>query len=232
VESREYDFNEALNRLENKNSQIRESLEAINHRQPQNKRDIILIPMLSRALELSESNSLLVRSGFAESANMILRGLLENLIQVQWISLSEENAEKFERAMENDILINIKSMLKNNHAEVRNTETGEVVTEKFLENEKLKKFEEIIKFGNLSRETGLEKLYAMLYGSISSRAHGIWTPALADENAEKRQEYLLVLTSATSSLAGCINNIVLQWTTFQNNLSVEQIHKLLGIPPA
>jgi len=174
--------NEHLLELRQMVDQLKARVDHAQYRNSDKQQDKIVLHLMNRAIQIGEA--CFVASDLATPVLVLLRVLCEDLLLLFWISRSEENAAGYAKASISDFAKIARVNLQGGRAKVVHRSTGEDKTEAFLP--KLKRLGAPRKrIETLARNSGLGKLYDILYRFASSEVHantfGVLSAADADE---------------------------------------------------
>lgn len=182
-----------------------------------------IIFCLERASDLAKGATTATTARLPESVYVLARGLFEVLIQIYWISLSIDNSEQFAQAFSNDLKRNAKGNLEKGYAGVYDDESKTDRTQEVLNTSDWKKIP-MLRFDKMATETGIEKLYTMIYGFLSMHSHGYTFGIAADLSDEEALDGAIAL--AASVLEG-INEIASRWIIARKQISSDEMYDIL-----
>jgi hypothetical protein len=155
---------------------IRQNVDALNARMSlpayftsTNKRDRVLFYFMGRAAEIGEAS---FRIADLQTPLFVLaRVLCEDFFTMYWVSLSEKNADEYQKAAISEMAKIIQKNLTNKRARIRHISSKKDVTAEFLPKLSLR----IIKkktIKEIAAASGLSKVYDIVYRYDSLEVHG------------------------------------------------------------
>jgi Family of unknown function (DUF5677) len=189
-------------------------------------REKALLFCYRRALDLAKGCLEISSKELPESLITLTRALIEALIWARFITLSEENAHNFINSPLNEMKRTMKKNLAAGYAHIFDRNSNEDKTKVIMESEEIKKIPHRLTIEKAARDSGLIRLYTMLYGFMSMSAHGI-TYGI-DIRKDVKTDLYASLCTAVGALE-CIEAITNEWITNRKHLSDEILSHLLGI---
>lgn len=200
------------------------NMTAFSERQFNGVRENTLIFCLSRATDTAKGCLLVAESQLAVSLGILTRGLLENLLWTYWVAQSNENAQTYQHLGTNELKRIVKKNLDKGYGTVIDKQTQQNRSQEFLQSPKMKSILRRKNIEDIAKETGLERLYTQMYGSMSMEVHGttfgVWKE---DEIGVK----IFALLAAANSFMECINLIVKTWIIEQKLVNATDIYRTL-----
>lgn len=178
---------------------------------------------LSRASDLAKGAIAATVARLPESVYVLARGLFEVFIQIYWISFSANNAEQFAQAYPNDLKRNAKGNLAKGYAAVYDHEAKVDRTQEILSDPDWQKIP-MLRFDKMASEADIEKLYTMIYGSLSMHSHG-YTFGIDDELSD--EEALDGAIALSASVLEGINEVASRWITARQQISSDEMYDIL-----
>lgn len=155
---------------------VKARVERFRFRKAENHQDEVLIHCLERAADLGEGCLLVGQGRLALALSVLVRTLTETLFLACWASLSVVNAQSCADASNAALARIARSSLEKGRARIRDTSSGQDQTATVLPHiQGLEK--PPLKVEQMARETGLAKVYDLLYRFESTAAHSLapWT---------------------------------------------------------
>lgn len=186
---------------------------------PENERDKVLLYFANRAIQIGEA---CFRINDLQTPLFILaRVLCEDLLLMFWASQSEKNAAEYSKKAQSEMARMVHKSLTNKRARLREKKTGKVVTAIFLP--LLAGFVSKRKhIGEIARESGLAKVYDIIYPFNSLEVHGN-TLGLSENNPAHT---VAVALSAINAFLRAILNVV---HAKENPLTAAEVLTLLNM---
>lgn len=188
-------------------------------------RDVQVRKILARSAELVRGASVLGKERNFTALGVLARTIVESLILLLWVEISEENALHQSNAGLAELKRVARVNLESGTLKIWNRETGEDATTEFLRSNTFKGRPKSRKIADLAKEAGVEHLYDAVYRfmSMSTHGHEIGT---ADQSSEA-----LVITDlqAIGALSTAIGHAGLRWLMHRQRTDNETLRKILGI---
>ncbi len=200
------------------------NIKNLSGRQFNGTREEAIIFCLKRAYDLAQGASMATMIGLPETVNILMRGLFEIFIQTYWITLSDENAQKFALATDNEMRRQLRAFLKKDLGTVSNKETGENKNKEVLN--EWASLPQNLSFQTMATEAGIGNLCQMMYGGMSRQAHG-YSFGLSEPPTPREQ--LDISISASVSWMQAINSIAVNWITGRTQISSSEMYSLLDM---
>jgi len=186
-------------------------------------RDVEVRKILGRSSELVRGAAALGRDQNIVTLNIVLRTLVENLIVMLWIEVSEENAERQSKAAQDEIKKLLRVNLAAGEMKATNEATGEDSTAEVLASGLLtgpasKNLDQA------AREAGVSSLYNVVYRplSLTVHAHGL------DMDDEEDGSPLEAALEAVASFGGVLEHAGRNWLTNRQRTENKTLRELLG----
>jgi hypothetical protein len=187
-------------------------------------RDDEVRQILGRTAELLRGVTALGRERNVITLTIVLRTILENLIVLLWVLVSEENAQQQSMAGLAELRRITRINLEKGNAKIFKKGTGADATAEFLASGSLK--------GNPSknldqcaREAGVSGLYDAIYRTLSMavHAHGFGPDDSSDEPEVEIELH------AAGALAKAIGHVGLRWLVHRQRTDNEALREVLGL---
>lgn len=180
---------------------------------------------LNRAIDIAEG-VITVSKGYLLTSSMILsRGLLEILFLVCWVLQSEENAQGLQVSIDSQFRTALKEILRKGYGKVSDKASGNDKTGEYLKSPEMVNIPKRLKYEQIAREVGLEKIYSVAYRYLSLEAH-FGTFELQDEIVPD-EESLMILEMMKSSL-DAIMVVCANWIVNGKSTPASDILGILG----
>ena len=189
-------------------------------------RENALIFCLQRAHDLAEGCNLLAETKLLTPVYALTQGLLESLIWVRWIALSNENAQAFVDTTANELKRIARKNLATGHAKVVDRVTHEDKTRELLQSAWAKGISPRLKIEDAAKAAGLERLYTQMYGPLSMQTHG--TAFGFELKTSVDEEMVSILAVANVSMES-INLVVKNWIVERKLTMVSDIYDVLRL---
>lgn len=159
---------EKIKELENLHSYIyKKSVKVIESRNPDSVQDQVLFICLFRIIKYFEAYLILVKKGYGEPGNCLLRSIFEGILWMRWSLISIENAAVYFNSGKTEINNMLKTLLKEN-----------LVLNSFNKDELLKNINSNklnVKFPTwkeMASDVGLINFFITVYPMLSAMSHG------------------------------------------------------------
>jgi hypothetical protein len=147
-------------------------LERLRYRTPEHPQEEVLLQFLTRATELGEGCLLLGHARLTVPLLVLMRVLTETLFSIYWASLSGSNAKMYADGELSDLARMARLNLEKGRMKVRDCSSGEDRTASVLPDiQQLEKPK--LKIEQIARDSGLGKVYDILYRFGSIEVHGL-----------------------------------------------------------
>ena len=152
------------------------------------------------------------------------RVLIEELIAVQWICASKENADSFHKRGLSEMHKYIAINLERRFARITRKSTNEDETKKFLGRFKYSKLSHPTT-ENRAKEVGLHGLYTVMYTMFSNHVHGsdILLSSMSEDPVAETQK----LASASYGLFLCVFQAVEHFLKTRSPITPSRIYSIL-----
>jgi hypothetical protein len=133
-------------------------------------RDDSIRHLLARSGELARAGAALCRINNPTALSLLERVVLEDLIRILWVTISDSNANKLQSGAVAALFRLVSVHVQSGREKIRSQKTGEDLSSRFLADKKnLPKPKSI---ETLAREAGVLDLYDIFYRSLSLDTHG------------------------------------------------------------
>jgi Family of unknown function (DUF5677) len=162
------DIEEKVRELEKLHSNIYlKSVKVIESRDSNNIQHQVLFVCLARIIKYFEAYLILVKKGYGEPSNCILRSIFEGILWMRWSLINNDNAIIYFNSGKTEINNMIKTLMKENL--VPDNYNGEAIQKKIAENKLDVKFPS---WKKMSQDVGLLNFYLTVYPMLSAMSHG------------------------------------------------------------
>jgi hypothetical protein len=188
-------------------------------------RDDQVRKILARSAELIRGVSALGRERNSVALGVLARTIIESLILLLWVEISEENALHQRNAGLAELKRVARVNLERGTLKVWNRKTGEDATADFLRSGRFKDLQKSRKIADLAKEAGVEHLYDVLYRfqSMSTHGHDIGK----DDNGI--EALVMIDLQAIGALSMAIGHTGLRWLMHRQRTGNETLRELLGL---
>lgn len=153
---------------------------------------------------------------------VLARVLCEDFFLVYWISLSDKNVAEYSRTVKSEMAKLIRANLSNKRARLRHVATGKDVTAEFLPKLGCHVFKKK-SIEAIARESGLGKVYDILYRYDSLELHGN-TFGLSERESD--MDGIAVAASAINAILRAILSVV---DNIGHPLTADEVLKVLNL---
>ena len=122
---------------------------------------------MARIIKYYEAYLILVKKGYGESSNCILRSIFEGILWMRWSLINIDNATIYFNSGKTEINNMIETLMKENL--VPDSYNGEAIQTKITENKLDVKFPS---WKKMARDVGLINFYLIVYPMLSAMSHG------------------------------------------------------------
>jgi hypothetical protein len=156
---------------------------------------------------------------------VIGRTMVESLILILWVCVSEENAIHQSQAGLAEFTRVARINLEQGKLKIRSRETGADETAEFLKSERFKKLAAPKKVIDQAAEAGVEDLYQVFYRFMSLATHG--HDLVGDE--EDPRAALIVDLQAIGAMCVAVGHVSVKWLLGRVRTDNEALRQVLGI---
>lgn len=188
-------------------------------------RDVEVRKIAARCGELVRGASALGAQGNAVALAVIGRTMVESLILILWVCVSEENAIHQSQAGLAEFTRVARINLEQGKLKIRSRETGADETADFLKDDRFKKLPAPKKVIDQAAEAGVEDLYQVFYRFMSLATHG--HDMLGGE--EDPEAGLIVDLQAIGAMCVAIGHVSMKWLLGRVRADNEALREVLGI---
>jgi hypothetical protein len=189
------------------------------------KRDIEVRRIVERCAELVRGASVLGLQRNSVALGVLGRSLVESLILLLWVEVSEENAMHQSQAGITELTRVAKINLERGSLKIKNRETGADTTAEFLKSEQFKKLPAPKKVISQAKEAGVEDLYEIFYRFMSMATHGHNTCV----DPEDLEAGLIVDLQSIGAMCMGIGHAGLRWLLGRERTDNESLRQVLGL---
>ena len=188
------------------------------------KRDVAVRRILGRSAELMRGAASLGRDRNPVTLGIVARVVLEDLIQLLWVEISDSNAEAFEQAAKVELTRVARINLESRRAKIRNRHTGEDVTAEFLKSDRFKNLPKRKSVADRAEEAGVTDLYNVFYRFLSMETHGHDLSGSRDIDAAA-----VMHMQGIGALGKAVGHAGVRWLVHRERTDNETLRVLLGI---
>ena len=188
-------------------------------------RDVEVKQIVGRCAELVRGASALAAQKNQVAVAVIGRTMVESLILILWVCVSEENAIQQSQAGLAEFTRVARINLEQGHLKIRNRENGEDATAEFLKTDKFKNLPKQKKVIDQATEAGVEDLYQVFYRFMSLATHGHDMIG----NDEDPEAGLIVDLQAIGAMCKGVGNVGENWLLGRVRTDNEALRQVLGI---
>lgn len=188
-------------------------------------RDVEVRKIAARCSELVRGASALGAQSNSVALAVIGRTMVESLILVLWVCVSEENAIHQSQAGLAEFTRVAKINLEKRKLRIRDRETGGDATAEFLKDDRFKKLPAPKKVIDQATEAGVEDLYQVFYRFMSLATHG--HDMVGGE--EDQEAGLVVDLQAVGAMCVAIGHVSVKWLLGRVRTDNEALREVLGI---
>lgn len=217
---------EQLASLEEQIAGVKERIDRFGRTPLSGAREKALIYCLRRVAEVGEGCLILAKASLASPMFVLTRALFETLLWSFWVSLSEENGRNFTQGAANELTRVAQKNLRAGTAKIEDKTTGDDKTAEFLDRPEMINIPKRLRFEKIAKESGVERLYNVVYGFLSMMAHGN-TFGLTSKSTAKQQTSIAL--ASVEAILQAINTIVDNWFLFGRITPHDEVFRILGI---
>jgi hypothetical protein len=188
-------------------------------------RDSEVRKILRRSAELVRGVAILGRAKNHAAIGLLARAIVESLVLLLWVEISEENAIHQSNAGLAELKRIARINLESGILKVWNRDTGQNATSDFLKSDTFKDLPKSKKITDQAKEADVQHIYDVLYRFLSMSTHGHDFGA-SPENAEERT---LGDLQAVGALSMAIGHVGLRWLLHRQRTDNESLRKILGL---
>jgi hypothetical protein len=188
-------------------------------------RDMEVKQIVSRCAELVRGASVLGAQGNSVALSVIGRTMVESLILILWVCVSEENAIHQSQAGLAEFTRVARINLEQGQIKIHNRENGEDATAEFLKTDRFKNLPKQTKVIDQATEAGVQDLYHVFYRFMSLATHG-HDMIGSDEDPEAG---LVVDLQAIGAMCKGVGHVAVKWLLGRVRTDNEALRQVLGI---
>ena len=178
-----------------------------------------------RAVDIADGVTTVSKDYLFTSSMILARGLLEILFLVCWVLQSEENAQGLQVSVNSQFKTVLKEILRKGYGKVSDKVNGNDKTNEYLKSPEMTNIPKRLRYEQIARDVGLEKIYSVTYRYLSLEAH-FGTFELQDEVVPE-DETLMILEIMKSSL-DAIMVVCANWIFNGKSTSASDILGIFG----
>lgn len=190
-------------------------------------RDGAVCQILGRSSELVRGAGSLGRDRNSVTIGIVARAILENLILLLWVEISDDNAREHNDAGTAELARVARINLESGKAKIRNRHTGQDATTDFLASERFKNLPKRKSVANRAEEAGVADLYNIFYRFMSMETHG---HDLGVANGEDGDAIAIMHMQGAGGLGKAIGHVGVRWLLHRERTDDETLRMLLGLP--
>ena len=180
---------------------------------------------LRRCGELARASADLGNSKNPAALALVARAVLENLISLLWIVISEDNAMEHERAAVAELARAARVNFVKGNARVMNRKTGKDETKDFLKRDQFKSLPRRRSVEEQATTAGVLHLYDVFYRFFSVETHGHGSVGESDETT---LQATLVNLQGIGALCLASGHAGVLWLLHRQRVDNETLRQLLG----
>lgn len=188
-------------------------------------RDGAVYQVLERCAELVRGAGSLGRDKNAVTLGIVARAILENLILLLWVEISDANAREFSEAGLAELARVVRINLESGKAKIRNRHTGQDATAEFLASERFNNLPKRKSVASRAEEAGVADLYNIFYRSLSMETHG---HEVDKANGEDANVLAIMHMQGVGALSKAIGHAGVRWLLHRERTDNETLRTLLG----
>jgi len=188
-------------------------------------RDSQVRNILARSAEILRGAAALGRQSNAVALGVLARTVVESLILLLWVEVSDENALHQSNAGLAEFKRVARVNMERGTLKVKNSKTGEDATAEFLRSERFKDLPKSKKIVDQAKEAGVEHLYDVLYRFQSMSTHG---HDIGNEGHDT-EALVAIDMQAIGALSTAIGHAGLRWLLHRERTDNESLRIVLGI---
>jgi len=188
-------------------------------------RDAEVRKIVGRCAEIARGAAALGLQRNAVALAVLARTMVESLILLLWVEVSEENAIHQSQAGLVELTRVAKINIENGKLKVRNHNTGEDASAEFLKSDRFKKLATPKKVIDQATEAGVEDLYQIFYRFMSMATHGHDIQG----KEEDPDANLIVELQGIGALCMGVGHASLRWLLGRERTDNETLRQLLGL---
>lgn len=176
-----------------------------------------------RSSELVRGAATLGRERNAVALGVVFRTVIESMILLLWVEVSEENAKHQEGAGLAEFARITKINIQEKYLKVKIVDTGEDGGSDLLKSEIFQDLKKSKNVEMMAKEAGVSFLYNVLYrfGSLSTHGHSM------DEDISDNEKIIVEL-QAVASMSVAIGHVAVRWLINRERTDNETLGKLFG----
>jgi hypothetical protein len=188
-------------------------------------RDKLIQQILGRSAELMRGAGSLGRDKNPITLGIVARAILENLILILWVVISEENAREQDDAGVAELARLARINLESGKAMIRDRDTGLDATAEFFASERFKNLPKRKNVVTRAEEAGVADLYNIFYRFLSMEMHGheVGKGDGDDDAAE------IIHMQGIGALGQAIGHAGVRWLLHRERTDNETLRILLGL---
>lgn len=190
-------------------------------------RDSAVYQILRRTAELVRGAGSLGRDKNPVTLSIVARAILENLILLLWVEMSDKNARELNEAGTAELARVVRINLESGKAEICNRHTGQDATAELLASERFKNLPKRKSVANRAEEGGIVDLYNIFYRSLSMETHG---HEVCAANGENGNVLAIMHMQGVGALGKAIGHAGVRWLLHRERTDNETLRTLLGLP--
>lgn len=191
-----------------------------------NDRDQPVQQILGRCAELARGAASLGKESNAVALVILARAILENLILLLWVEISDANAREFSQAKVAELARVARINLESGKLKVMNRQTGEDATEQFLASGRFKKLPKRKSVVSQAEEAGVADLYNVFYRFLSIDTHG---HEISRADGKYASELAVIYAHTIGAFCKAAGHAGTRWLARRERTDNETLRTLLGL---
>lgn len=217
---------EELAHLLKVDARLLSSAASINGDGEKNDRDQPVQQILRRCGELARGAGTLGKESNEDSLVILARAILESLIRLLWVEVSDANAREFSNARVAEMGRATRASFEAGIMKIMNRKTGEDVTKQYLASGRFKNLPKRKRIADQAEEAGVSDLYDGFYRYLSIDTHGHEIGRAIGADASRLAVADMHLIRAFCHAVGHVGT---RWLLRRERTDNETLRTLLGI---
>ncbi|MGA2111789.1 MAG: DUF5677 domain-containing protein [Anaerolineales bacterium] len=200
---------------------------SVHRKDPLKIQDEAILCCLEHGGDVAAGLVVAVKQRLSRSSFILTGALMETLFWSRYVALSEEKAQVFLEAAENEMRRNMRCLLKEEYAPLVEKD-GNDRTAEYKDHQSFADIPRGPSVEDVARDGGLHQYYRDFYPTFSFYVHRKTLPG--SERADPEHEMYISATTAHSLFMG-INFIAYEWTEFRRQADQSALDRLLWRTP-
>jgi hypothetical protein len=180
---------------------------------------------LGRCAELTRGAGVLGRERNPVALSILARAVLEDLILILWVTISDTNATELKEAGIAELARMARINLETGKLKIMNRQTGEDATSEFLESERFKNLPKRKSVASRAEDAGVTDLYNIFYRFLSLDTHGHET---GRDKSEDTTGQVVMQMQGIGALSKAVGHAGTRWLLHRERTDNETLRMLLG----